>query len=95
MDDSGGAAFYHHALIPYCKLAGRLVVLAVIVAIVNALKGALEDEYEAERRGARKELEIASEVQSGLLPSQAPDYPRPDFGFFYQPAREVTESSKR
>ena len=53
-DDWGGAAFYHHTLIPYWNLAGRLIVLTVIVAIVNALKGALEDENEAERRGAGK-----------------------------------------
>ena len=57
--------------------------------MVSALKGALEDEYETERRGVQKEFEIACEVQSRLLPSQAPDYPRLDFGFFYQPAREV------
>jgi hypothetical protein len=88
-DDWGGAAFYHHTLMPYWNLAGRLIVLTVIVAIVNALKGALEDENEAERRGARKELEIAYEVQVRLLPSQTPDYPGLDFGFFYQPAREV------
>ena len=63
--------------------------LVVIVTIVNALKSALEDEHEAERRGVQREFEIASEVQMRLLPSQAPDYPRLDFGFFYQPAREV------
>ena len=89
IDDWGGAAFYHHAFIPYWNIAGKLIVLTVIVAIVNALKGALEDEYEAERRGVQKEFEIACEVQMRLLPSQAPDYPRLDFGFFYQPAREV------
>ena len=89
IDDWGGAAFYHHALIPYWNVAGRLIVLTVIVAMVNALKSALEDEYEAERRGVQKEFEIAWEVQMRLLPSQAPDYPRLDFGFFYQPAREV------
>jgi serine phosphatase RsbU (regulator of sigma subunit) len=89
IDDWGGAAFYHHAFIPYWNVAERLIVLMVIVAMVNALKGALEDEYEAERRGVQKEFEIAREVQMRLLPSQAPDYPRLDFGFFYQPAREV------
>jgi len=76
-------------LIPYRNLAGRLIVLTVIVAIVSVLKGALEDEYEAERRGVQREFEIACEVQSRLLPTQAPDYPRLDFGFFYKPAREV------
>ncbi len=89
IDDWGEAAFYHHAVIPYWNLAGRLIVLTVIVAMVNALKGALEDEYEAERRGVEKEFEIAREVQIRLLPSQAPNYPRLDFGVFYQPAREV------
>jgi serine phosphatase RsbU (regulator of sigma subunit) len=89
IDDWGGAALYHHAFIPYWNVAGRVIVLTVIVAMVNALKGALEDEYEAERRGAQKELEIAFEVQMRLLPSQAPDYPRLEFGFFYQPARDV------
>jgi len=89
IDDWGGAAFYHHVLIPYWNIAERLIVLTVVVAIVNALKGALENEYEAERRGVQKEFEIACEVQSRLLPTQAPDYPRLDFGFFYQPAREV------
>jgi serine phosphatase RsbU (regulator of sigma subunit) len=89
IDDWGEAVFYHHALIPYWNMAGRLIMLAVIVAMVNALKGALEDEYEAERRGAQKELEIAREVQIRLLPEQAPNYPRLDFGVFYQPAREV------
>ena len=82
-------AFYHHTLIPHWNLVERLTVLVVIVTIVNALKAALKDEYEAERRGVQREFEIASEVQMRLLPSQAPDYPRLDFGFFYQPAREV------
>jgi serine phosphatase RsbU (regulator of sigma subunit) len=89
IDDWGGAAFYHHALIPYWNMAGRLIVLSVIVAIVNTLKGALEDEYEAERRGIQREFEIGREVQSQLLPTHTPEYPRLDFGFFYQPAREV------
>ena len=89
IDDWGLSAFYHHTLIPHWNLAERLTVLVVIVAIVNALKGALEDEYEAERRGVQREFEIACEVQMRLLPLQAPDYPRLDFGFFYQPAREV------
>ena len=57
--------------------------------MVQTLKGVLEDEHESQRRSAQKELEIACEVQSRLLPSQAPDYPHLDFGFFYQPAREV------
>jgi sigma-B regulation protein RsbU (phosphoserine phosphatase) len=64
-------------------------VLTVIVAMVTALKGALESGYEAERRGVQREFEIAYEVQMRLLPSQAPDYPRLDLGFFYRPAREV------
>ncbi len=76
-------------MIAYRNLAGRLIVLTAIVAIVSALKGALEDEYEAERRGVQREFEIACEVQSRLLPTQAPEYPRLDFGFFYKPAREV------
>jgi serine phosphatase RsbU (regulator of sigma subunit) len=89
MDDWGGAVLYRHGSIPYWNVAGRLAVLAVIVAMVSALKGALEDEYEAERRRIRREFEVACQVQSCLLPSSAPDYPRLDFGFFYQPAREV------
>ena len=89
IDDWGGAVFYRHASVPYWNVAGRLIVLAVIVAIVSALKSALEDEYETERRGVQREFEIAREVQSQLLPSEPPDYPRLDFGFFYQPAREV------
>jgi sigma-B regulation protein RsbU (phosphoserine phosphatase) len=62
-----------------------------IVALINAMKGALEDkyEYEATLRGAQREFEFASEVQIHLLPSQPPDYPRLDFGFCYQSAREV------
>jgi len=64
-------------------------VLAVIVAMVSALRSALEYEYEAERRRIQREFEVACQVQSCLLPSAAPDYPRLDFGFFYQPAREV------
>jgi serine phosphatase RsbU (regulator of sigma subunit) len=89
IDDWGGEAFHHRTFIPYWNVAERLAVLTVIVAIVNALKGAREHEYEAERRGAKKELEIACEVQTRLLPSQTPDYPRMDLGFFYQPAREL------
>jgi sigma-B regulation protein RsbU (phosphoserine phosphatase) len=91
IEDWGGAVFYHHALIPYWNVAGRLIVLTVVVAMVHALKRAQEDEYEseAERRGAQKEFEIACEVQVRLLPSQAPDYPRLGFGYFYQSAREV------
>ena len=89
VDDWGGALFHRHVMIPYWNLAGRLIVLAVIAAIVNALKNALENEYAAKLRGLQREFEIASEVQSHLLPSRAPDYPRLDLGFFYQPAREV------
>jgi sigma-B regulation protein RsbU (phosphoserine phosphatase) len=91
IEDWADAVFYHYALIPYWNVAGRLIVLTVIVAMVSAMERALKDEYkyEAERRGAQKEFEIACEVQARLLPSQAPDYPRLDFGFFYQSAREV------
>ena len=89
IDDWGGAAFYHYALIPYSNVAGRLVVLTVIVAMVDALKGALEDQFDAERRGVHREFEIACEVQSRLLPAQPPVYPRVDFGCFYKPARAV------
>ena len=65
--------------------------LTVILAVVNGLKQANEDEheYQAERRSAQKEFEIACEVQVRLLPSQAPDYPRLGFGYFYQSARQV------
>ena len=91
IEDWGDAVFYHYPLIPYWNVAGRLIVLTFIVAMVSAIERALRDEYEyeAERRGAQKEFEIACEVQARLLPSQAPDYPRLDFGFFYQSAREV------
>jgi serine phosphatase RsbU (regulator of sigma subunit) len=89
VDDWGEATFYRHALIPYWNVAGRLMVLTVIVAIVNTLRGALEAEHEAERRGVHREFQIASDVQTRLLPSQAPDYPRLDFGFYYQSARDV------
>src|ERR1700739_2854374 len=80
---------YHHALIPFGNLAGKLAVLTVIVAIVNALKSALEDQYEADRRLVIRELEIASEVQRRLLPSQLPDYPGLDLGFIYRPAHQL------
>jgi sigma-B regulation protein RsbU (phosphoserine phosphatase) len=89
IDDWGRAVLYHYAMIPYWNVAGRLIVLAVIVAMVSALRSALEYEYEAERRRIQREFEVACQVQSCLLPSAAPDYPRLDFGFFYQPAREV------
>ena len=91
IEDWGDAVFYHHALIPYWNVAGRLIVLTGIVAMVYALTQAQKDEYESEavRRSAQKEFEIACEVQKRLLPSQAPHYPRLDLGFFYQSAREV------
>lgn len=89
VDDWGEARFYHHFLIPYWNVAERLVVLAVIVGIVKALKSSLEDEHEAERKVTRRELEIACEVQTRLLPHSPPHYPGLDVGFFYRPAREV------
>lgn len=89
IDDLPGWHSYHHALIPYGNLAGRLAVLTIIVAIVSTLKNALEDQYEAERRVVVRDLDIASEVQRGLLPSQPPDYPGLDLGFAYRPAREL------
>ena len=91
IEDFGGAVFYRHTFIPYWNVAGRLIVLTVIVAMVNALKRALvaEHEYEDERRGAQIEFKTACEVQKRLLPSRAPEYPRLDFGFVYQSAREV------
>jgi serine phosphatase RsbU (regulator of sigma subunit) len=80
---------YHHALIPFGNLAGKLAVLTVIVAILNALKNALEVQYEAGHRLVVRELEIASEVQRRLLPSQLPDYPGLDLGFVYRPAHQL------
>ena len=84
-----GRHSYHHALIPYGNLAGRLLVLLIIVAIVNALKGGLEDQYQAEQRAVQTELQIASEVQRRLLPSRPPDAPGLDLGFLYRPARQL------
>ena len=91
VEDWADTAFYHYALIPYWNVAERLIVLTLIVAMVSAIERALKDEYEyeAERRDAAKEFEIASEVQARLLPSKAPDYPRLDFAFLHQSAREV------
>ncbi len=91
IEEWGGAVFYHYAWIPYWNVAEKLIVLTVIVAVANGLKQALQDEheYETERRGAQKEFQIACEVQERLLPSKAPDYPRLDFAFFHQSAREV------
>ena len=80
---------YHHVIIPFGNLAGKLAVLTVIVSIVNALKNALEDQYEADRRLVVREFEIASEVQRRLLPSQLPDYPGLDLGFIYHPAHQL------
>jgi hypothetical protein len=80
---------YHHVLIPFGNLAGKLAVLTVIVAIVNVLKNVLEDQYEADRRLVVREFEIASEVQRRLLPSQLPDYPGLDLGFIYHPAHHL------
>ncbi|WP_051670661.1 PP2C family protein-serine/threonine phosphatase [Bryobacter aggregatus] len=76
-------------LIPYWNLAERLIVLLVVVSIVNAMRQALQDEHEAKERDVRREFELAREVQGRLLPSEAPDYPRVEFGFFYQAARKV------
>jgi serine phosphatase RsbU (regulator of sigma subunit) len=87
--DWPGRHSYHHALIPYGNLAGKVVVLAMIVAILSALKNALEDQYEAERRVVVRELEIGSEVQRRLLPSEAPDIAGLDVGFLYRPARQL------
>jgi len=91
IEDWADAVFYHYPLIPYWNVGGKLIVLMVIVAMVGTMERALKDEfkYEIERRSAQKEFEIACEVQVRLLPSQAPDLPRLDFGFFYQSAREV------
>jgi serine phosphatase RsbU (regulator of sigma subunit) len=89
IDDFPGWHSYHHALIPYGNLAGRLAVLVTIAAIVSALKNALEDQHAAERRVVLRELEIGSEVQRRLLPSKPLDYRGLDLGFFYRPAREL------
>src|SRR5246127_814525 len=80
---------YHHVIIPFGNLAGKLAVLTVIVSIVNALKNALEDQYEPDRRLVVRDFEIASEVQRRLLPSQLPDYPGLDLGFIYHPAHQL------
>jgi hypothetical protein len=90
INDRPGWYSNHYTLIPYGNLVGRLLVLAVIVAIVNSMKDAFEDQYEAERRVVLKELEVASEVQRGLLPSRPPDYPGLDLGFVYRPARQLS-----
>lgn len=89
VDDWPGWHSYHHMLVPYGNLAGRLLVLTILVAIVNALKDALEDQFKAERKVVVREMEIASEVQRRLLPSQPPNYARLDLGFIYRPAREL------
>jgi phosphoserine phosphatase RsbU/P len=80
---------YHHVFIPLGNLAGKLAVLTVIVVIVDALKNALEEQYEADRGVVLRELEIASEVQRRLLPSQLPDYPGLDLGFVYRAAHQL------
>ena len=80
---------YHHVLIPYGNLVGRLAVLTIIVAILNALKNALEDQYKAAQRVVEREFEIASDVQRHLLPSQSPVYPGLDVAFSYRPARQL------
>lgn len=80
---------YQYAFVPYGNLAGRLVVLLIIVVIVSALKNAREDQYDAERKVLARELEIASEVQRRLLPSEAPSYPGLELGFIYRPARDL------
>jgi serine phosphatase RsbU (regulator of sigma subunit) len=89
IDDWPGWHSYHHAFVPYGNLAGRLAVLVIIVAIVSALKNAIEDQYEAEKRVGERELEIASEVQRRLLPSQPPDIAGLDIGFLYRPAKQL------
>ena len=90
VNDRPGWYSYHHTLIPYGNLAGRLLVLALIVAIVNSLKDTFEDQYETERRVVLKEMEVASEVQRRLLPSRPPDYPGLDLGFVYRPVRQLS-----
>jgi serine phosphatase RsbU (regulator of sigma subunit) len=89
-NDRSGWYSYHYRIIPYGNLAGRLLVLVAIVAIVTALKNAFEDQYEAEQRVVSKELEIASEVQKRLLPSQPPNCPGLDLSFIYRPARRLS-----
>jgi serine phosphatase RsbU (regulator of sigma subunit) len=80
---------YHHVFIPFGNLGGKLVVFIVIVVIVDALKNALEEQYEADRRVVLRDLEIASEVQRRLLPSQLPDHPGLDLAFVYRPAHQL------
>lgn len=90
IDDWPGWHRYHHALIPYGNLAGKIAVLTIIVAIVSALKNALEDQYKAERRVVERELEIASEVQKRLLPEQPPESDGLDLAFVYRGAQQLS-----
>lgn len=90
IDDWPGWHLYHHALIPYGNLAGRIAVLTIIVAIVSALKNALEDQYRAEQRVVERDLEIASEVQKRLLPEQPPEYAGLDLAFVYRGAQQLS-----
>lgn len=90
IDDWPGWHLYHHALIPYGNLAGRIAVLTIIVAMVSALKNALEDQYRAEQRVVERDLEIASEVQKRLLPEQPPEYAGLDLAFVYRGAQQLS-----
>jgi serine phosphatase RsbU (regulator of sigma subunit) len=90
IDDWPGWRHYHHVLVPYGNLAGRISVLTIIVAIVSALRNALEDQYKAERRVVERDLEIASEVQKRLLPAEPPDCSGLDLAFAYRGAQQLS-----
>lgn len=90
IDDWPGWHHYHHVMVPYGNLAGRVAVLTIIVVIVSALKNALEDQYKAERRIVERDLEIASEVQKRLLPGQPPQCDGLDLAFVYRGAQQLS-----
>ncbi|HYZ85209.1 MAG TPA: PP2C family protein-serine/threonine phosphatase [Bryobacteraceae bacterium] len=86
-DDFIQQQFYRHAFASYGDLLNRGTAMALIVVLVKLLKTVSENQYEMETRHVQRELDMAREVHSRLLPSKIPSsYSSLDISYTYEPA---------
>ncbi len=90
MGDLRESGHYSHPLIPYWNLAARLAVFLILIALVAALKESVVHARQLVEEQAQRELEIARQVQSRMLPQRPPEFEGLDLAAAYRPARQVT-----
>ena len=85
-DDIIQQQLYRHSFATYWNLTTRAAVLAIIVGLVKLLRTLMENQHEMEGRLVQRELDMAREVHSRLLPSRIPCCSSLEVSYIYEPA---------